>query len=209
MVDTDFGLVRLINESYRDTSVFDVDKLSLDNGKLIELLVNREDENPLFSIVKDSKNKNKVNTLYNEFMDEQYQNILDRSPVTGVGRLAYLFSKMDYIHVTIWCESQLQYDHLNKIYSGKDFLQKCNVIVDNSVDCKPYDPIYFKYSSTISRLKNIVGKNIYIAGYRFNVLETKDAMVPAEEYSDLLVQHCNLCAGIVSVYEENKNQEEN
>lgn len=208
MVDTDFGLVRLINESYRDLSVFEEDKLSLDNDMLIDLLVNREDENPLLSIMKDKSNKNKANELYNEFMDLKYDDILKKSPLTGIGRFAYLLSRMDYMHVTIWCEQDSQYSHLKKIYDGKDFLQRCSIITDNIVDCKPYDPIYFKYSSSINRLKNIVGKNIYIAGYGFNTVSTEDEMIPSEEYSELLVKNFNICAGIVSVYEENKNQEE-
>ena len=80
VVDTDFGLIKLIQEEYR-ADIFDKTVLDSDDESIKRYLVKRTTPNPLSILTSDKS----IDEFYAQFIDREYETIFDRSVMTGIG----------------------------------------------------------------------------------------------------------------------------
>ena len=180
LIDTDFGLLTLIAQKFFDTSVFSEEFFN--NNYSVELLknavYNREEKNPLLLCMKSPRNSD---NYYNQFMTEQYSEILQRSMITDMID-AIRSMEVSGAIFTIACKYQSEIDLLDSI----DFLKKYNKLLVDNIDLNMFNQIFIKslddYIMDKIKGSNMLDKRIYLARYEFNNLEKLD-----EEDSKLLI----------------------
>lgn len=164
-VDTEYGLIQLIKNNYLDTDVFDIEKLSLPSRKIFLSLIDREEQNPLSVIAKDNVSKKDLDDYYKEFMEEEYDNILNLSVTTELKSLLELMKSEPSIHVTILCKNEKEKEALKDDTS----MDNCKIIIDNpDNDYSKFTAYYFKYiTPDVSRFMYQY-KTYYFSKYRLN-----------------------------------------
>lgn len=186
LVDTDVGLIKYISENYNDPTVFYSGLLSSPVKPLIYLLYNRTIVNPL-SVVSIDKLNPKLDLYYDEFMDTKYTDIINNSITNNLFNAVKLWCNSDKaIRPTILCNSELESITISKLLDSEDSFDTV-IGTYKDITIKDNDPLYFKnYSDLLQSMGKIVGKNIYIAGYKYNFIEDKDGKVTLPESSILL-----------------------
>lgn len=165
-VDTDIGLIRLIKEKYLDERVFDRELINSNIIKIIKLLYNRKDKNPLYVFSKDGVSKEDLDDYYNEFIKEEYDEILARSVTTEIKSLINLFRTESGIHITFLCKNQEEIDLLKRDETLKNdkFVLKDSKNVDFSI----YTAYYFKYLDEEINKYIYPYKTYYFSKYKIN-----------------------------------------
>ena len=172
IVDIDVGLIKMIDKRYHNTDTFYSSLLSAPIKNLTYLLYNREDRNPL-SIVMKEKNKDLMDDYYKQFMEQEYQNILENSSITNMYHFISLCTTSDgNVNPTILCSNEMERNYLLEL--DRELFSKYRIIIGKLewISLSGFDPIYVKYyEDAIKSVKEMYGKNLYIAGYRFNLVE--------------------------------------
>lgn len=180
IVDTDFGLIRMIDKMYHNTDTFYSSLLSMPDKNLIYLLYHRKNENPLYIVSKDKEDLETMNSYYDQFIESEYVKILKYSCTTSIHNLIKLSLTTDgVIKPCILCRNNLEKEFLSKI--DKDTFSKCAIEISQLeyLNLNGFDPIYVKnYKDAIKSYKTLLGKNIYVAGYRFNMYEDESMKEP-------------------------------
>lgn len=185
IADTEIGLIRMIKEKYNDESIFYPGILEMDDANLIYNLHMRKNDNPLFVAVKDDENQEQMDSYYNEFMEKEYDSILENSILTPILKLISTFiSSNGIVNVDILCKNKQEEQYIKRI----EGLEKCGVIIQDDyskVDISKYDGIYIKVFKDILKFKNLTTKTIFLANYKFNLKETDNdgIEVPLPEVS--------------------------
>ena len=162
LVDTDFGLIKLIQKEYR-SDIFDKNVLDSDDDTIKRLLVRRTNPNPL-SILTDNED---IDEYYNQFFDQRMDDIYALSIITGIGEFcvnALVFGDFKlYIQYTNEAEEELA-KQMAKNISPTDAttIDKAKVIPSDYV-------IFVKNVMDLLTYKDLNGTNIYVARYAFNV----------------------------------------
>ena len=161
-VDTDLGLIKLIQKEYR-SDLFNKDVLDSDDDTIKRLLVRRTNSNPL-SILTDSKD---IDEYYNQFFDQRKNDIYSFSQVTGIGEFCYnSLTFGDF-------ELHLQYtDDIEKNIAEilKADLNDENIYTIDKNNVVPHSyEIFVKNVLDLLTYKDLNGVNIYVARYPFNV----------------------------------------
>ena len=176
IIDTDYGLIQLIKDEYNDKSVF-TDLVEARYEQLIWCLYNRNNSNPLTQFMWKEDDKESIDSLYEDFINTKYIDILKRSRPTGFYEAVKLFNKSDgAITPIIMCKNKMEESYINKLSKVDEIIPSLSVIVGNynDIDVSTYDPIYFKYyKDTLKCLDKLKGKNIYIANYKFNFISNE------------------------------------
>lgn len=171
IVDTDVGLLSLILKEYMDPSVFNKD-FFFDKtvSQLVYDLYTRKEENPILLCIKDEY-KDYADDYYNQFMEREYQKILNKSVVTEFYRLVRLYNNESEIRLTIVCEREEEIEELRKL----DNTKSCNIELSKDLNprlLKTYNQFFFKsIGDIIPYTKYLLNKTIYIANYGFNISE--------------------------------------
>lgn len=170
--DTDLGLYRLIKEDYYDRSVFDNYLFDSSDERFIKtILLSREYFNPLFIFCKKNVLTNiEMDDLYQEFLDKEYDRILELSTPTTIMELASRANNTNKIvNVTILCNT----DEEKQWVSKYNYKLKCVVSKYKNFDLQKYDTVYIKdiYTLTLFKQESLKSKNIIFPRYVFN-LET-------------------------------------
>ena len=199
VVDTDLGLIKMINKKYHDKNTFHTGLLSAPIKQLVYLLYTRKHYNPLSVIMRDTTDTVAMDDFYNEFMEKEYVSILENSVTTDVHNAIRLFNQSEgIIRTTILCKNQKEEDVIKKLDIGSDV----DVVIGDYRDANisVYDPIYFKnFRDAIPVADRIAGKNIYIANYEFNYTYTpEESRVLLPDVSILLLDQ-NL-AKVTDIY---------
>ena len=165
-VDTDIGLIRLIKEKYLDERIFNRELINSNIIKIIKLLYNRKDKNPLYAFSKDGVSKEDLDDYYNEFINEEYDEILARSVTTEIKSLINLFRTESGIHITFLCKNQEEIDLLKRDETLKNdkFVLKDSKNVDFSI----YTAYYFKYLDEKINKYIYPYKTYYFSKYKIN-----------------------------------------
>lgn len=168
--DIDFGLIKLIKEEYA-SDIFDANALNSSDDTIKRLLVSRKKYNPL-SIL---SNNEDIDEYYSQFIEREYDSILSKSIITGIGLYCASISKLDDFEVTI----KYSDDRELEMFSSKSF-DKFNFIHSNEVNCRDYDCIFVKKLPDLLEYRNFNWICIYLARYAFNTVivdgkETIDA----------------------------------
>lgn len=181
IIDTDYGLLKMVREEYLDPSVFDpswfTDKQNTIN--LTRALYSRPDVNPLTLCIKDH---DKEEELYRSFMKESYDNIIRISGITDFMKVIQAWNLSKAVHPTIVCNDPIELQLLSVLpmiderYKWLELTRKVllsDLVTDDSVEFSAY---YFKsvyndiYLDTL--VDNIKVKPVYFAYYPFNTAES-------------------------------------
>jgi hypothetical protein len=182
IVDTDVGLLKLINDRYHNTDVFHWSLIDAPTKFQLYMLYNRKYINPLTVIAKDRDNLELMNDYYKQFIENEYVYILRHSVMTRLYNVIKEGLRIKNLAPTILCNSPLERTYLTK--ADPDTFNKCNIVVANSykdiIDDNK-DPIYFKYIGEIlTNFNSAIGKNVFIPKYRFNY-EDSEKTIPLKE----------------------------
>lgn len=170
--DTDLGLYRLIKEDYYDRSVFDNNLFDSSDERFIKtVLLCRKQFNPLFIFCKKNALSDKeMDDIYEEFLNKEYDRILELSTPTTIMNIASMSIKTNKIvNATILCATNKEKEWVNK-YNHK---LKCIISDYKDVDLNNYDALYIKdiYTLLLYNRQYMKNKNIIFPRYLFN-LET-------------------------------------
>jgi len=191
LIDIDFGLLVLIAQNFFDTSVFSAEFFK-DNDNIENMkwtIYDRPQKNPLTLCLKDVS---LADDYYNQFMDQYYADILDRSMITD---LANLLPNLATSGATfsILCNNKLEYELLDKIPILKDYTR---VLLSDIVEPDKYHQFFIKDFDDKGMHKYahlLRDKNIYIARYKFNVIEDMDKIDERfKTYAILDNMRCNI-----------------
>ena len=202
--DTDFGLIKLIQQDYRNEDVFDLQILDLPDDDIKDLLVKRTRVNPLQIIMKEY-NENTAREYYNQFMEREYTTILEKSAFTGIGKLFVSVPIMKDIIPTVWAIQQIELDFLKAALKNP---MEYHEVLGDLVYCNEYDPIVVKDASEIiMNYRNIEGHTIYLPRYGFNThIEDGEELIEPSKAYVLSSAYCT--AQVIDVYiHDGKNKE--
>ena len=193
IIDTEIGLIKLIQDKYNDRSTFYWSLLEAPIKYKIGLLYDRKHPNPLTVIAKERENIELMDDYYQQFMTEEYVYILKHSIVTNLYTLVQEFVSVKGITPIIVCSNDMEKNYLLKI--NKDVFSKCNIIVTDNFGnaiSENSDVVYIKdIRDTLKVLNKIEYKNIYVSTYRYNFED--------DERTTILKDYGILLKGIVSV----------
>ena len=173
IIDTDFGLLVLIAQNFFDTSVFNED-FFYNNSTIINMkntIYKRTEYNPLNLCI---KNKEDADDYYNQFFEKYYNEILDVSMVTGLGRSLNNFSSNAGASFTILCKDEREEEFLSKI---KIFRKTSTITLDKITNPDIYNQFFFKSYKDygLKELSDfLLDKKLYIGMYEFNKTDNLD-----------------------------------
>lgn len=164
-IDTEVGLIRLIQEKYLDEKVFNTDLLRLNLRVIIKMLMERKEVNPLYLFANEDISRKDLDDYYQQFMGEEYDSILSRSVTTEIKHLVELFKSEPSIHVTFLCHNQKERNLLIKDQS----LKGRNFILDtDNIDFSMFTQYYFKYINNDIEKYIFPYKTYYFSKYLLN-----------------------------------------
>lgn len=172
LCDTDIGLYRLIKKDYYDKSIFDNYLFDSKDDRFIKtILLSRTKFNPLFIFCKEGKltDEDKDN-LYQQFLDEEYDRILELSEPTSLFTIASASNSVNKIvNVTVLCDNEKEVKWVSKY----NYKLKCIVSKYKNFKLDNYDTLYLKdiYNLIQFNQESIKNKNIILPRFMFN-LET-------------------------------------
>lgn len=182
IIDTEIGLIEVINEKYHDTKVFYWSLLEAPIRYKVGLLYNRKHPNPLTVIAKERDNIELMDDYYNQFMEEEYVAILKHSIATNLYKVVKAFDTSSSVFPLIICKNNMELNYLSKI--DNSIVSKCTVVVADEKGYKEYleDPkysaVYLKdIRDTVPILGQLEAKNIFVAGYRFNFRDDEKKLI--------------------------------
>lgn len=170
LCDTDLGLYRLIKQDYYDRSVFSNEIFDSNDEIFIKtILLCRKLFNPLFTFCKEGSLSDKEkDDIYQEFLDTEYNKILNFSTPTTLMKVASISNNTNnIINVTVLCKSEDEVKWIKRYNSRL----KCIISDYKGLDLSPYDTIYIKdiYSLLLFNQESIDKKNIIFGNYVFNL----------------------------------------
>ena len=184
--------------SYSKLTVFDgfIDDIifKMKDKILLGELLQRKNKNPL-SIAFKKEYLQSIDSLYNEFIELEFDNILKYSLKTNILDLVKTYIETSSSAVTVICKNKSEEQFINK-YKLK------TIICDNlsKLDISEFDSIFIKEYSKVTEFKNLSAKNIFIGRYNFNLED--DEYTPKEEIS-VLVADVNIIS-VIDVYNSDK-----
>lgn len=168
--DTDIGLYRLIKKEYYDKSVFKNELFDSKDEMFIRTeLLCRKNFNPLFLFCKENiMSDEELDDLYQQFLDEEYDKIIDLSPITSIMNLAATSNSVrDIVTASILCKTDKEKEWVYK------YTKKLNCIVSEYKQFKldRFDSIYIKdiYTLLLFDQSTLKDKNILISRFNFNL----------------------------------------
>lgn len=179
LYDTDLGLLKLIKSKYNNPEI--VKREYLDNITdiaIIDILLKNKDKNPLSFIIND-KYHNHIDSLYDDFFTNKYDEVLLYSPMTEIVNLISLYKMSKAISINVLCKNKLEEQAIKELNNEYNTILK----EENKVSVEDYDSIYIKYINDINLFdhEHIKGKNIYIGNYSYN-LQNDETMRPNNDF---------------------------
>lgn len=173
--DTDFGLYKLIKNEYYEKTIFDNYIFDSDDERFIKtILLSRQYFNPLTILCKkDALSMDDMDNLYKQFLDEEYDKILELSTPTAIMDIASISNDVNKIvNVNILCTDEREKEWVKKY----NYKLKCIISEYNNFSLKKYDTIYLKdiYNLNLFEQKSISYKNIIIPRFIFNLEDTSN-----------------------------------
>lgn len=193
-IDLDFGLIKAFKKYMKKNNEIIKWKLlnSISDDILVQLLTERNDENPL-TIILNKDYISQADKLYKQAIDSLYDDILALSRPTSLLNLINVYEKTDLIGVTVLCKNTQQQQFIKK------FSKADKVLIDedfSKIDIDEFDSIYLKYFKDTLLFKKLIGKSLYIANYKFNLAD--DLILPKKEIKEKLNNALKI--NIIDVY---------
>ena len=177
IVDTDMGLIKLLEFDYSNTEYFHEGILNTEEENQQYLLNTRNNRNPL-SIVFKKDDPELMDDLYKQFIEKEYDNILQLSCNTSLANLANALREdiSQVIRLTILCQSKAE-ENIIKLRNISNF--RPLVSRKELVNLNNYDSLYIKDVHDLDKFKKeIFKKSIYVANYGFNIVIDPEQVNP-------------------------------
>lgn len=205
IVETDVGLLSLIYKEYLDEDVFDPSYFEKKTVKQMVLdLYRRKDKNPLSLCIREEY-KDMQDEFYAQFMEREYDKILDLSVITEMYRVVSSFNNEYEIQTTILCNRDEERD----LMLSEPVTKKCDIVMYESLklpEILRHNQFYFKsLDDTIPFAKHLKNKTIYIADYGFNVDD--EGKLPQDDIVPFMSFHNDV--RLIDVFNMNKLEGEN
>ena len=171
IVDTDLGLWKLIQDQYPNTNFFYQGLIyERDLNFMKYFMVSRLDKNPLKSLMKPDY-ISQADSLYDEFMDTKYDEILKLSENTGIFELICRSKGVnDIMRFTVLCKDQREVDEVLKRFNRYKVKVSTIIYEDlKKVDISSYGSIYIKDIHDFFLYNKVEGKNVIVGNYGFNL----------------------------------------
>lgn len=170
LCDIDLGLYRLIKRDYYDRNVFDNNLFDTKDERFIKtLLLSRKNFNPLIIFCKKNiMSDEELDDLYEQFLNEEYENIIALSSPTSLFDVATISNGIkNVVNITVLCKNQIEVNWINK--NNKKL--KCIISDYKDFSIDKFDTIYIKYIYHLLLMdqESIYMKNIIIPRYFFNL----------------------------------------
>lgn len=171
IVDTDLGLWKLIQDQYPNINFFYQGLIyERDLNFMKHFMVSRMEKNPLKSLMKPDY-VSQADSLYDEFINTKYDEILRLSENTGIFELICRSKGVnDVMRFTVLCQSQVESDEIFKRFSKYNMKVSTIIYEDlKKVDISQYGSIYIKDIHDFFSYNRVEGKNVIVGNYGFNL----------------------------------------
>lgn len=171
IVDTDLGLWKLIQDQYPNTNFFYQGLIyERDLNFMKHFMVSRMEKNPLKSLMKPDY-VSQADSLYDEFINTKYDEILRLSENTGIFELICRSKGVnDVMRFTVLCQNQVESDEIFKRFSKYNMKIPTIIYEDlRKVDISQYGSIYIKDIHDFFSYNRVEGKNVIVGNYGFNL----------------------------------------
>ena len=176
VVDTDFGIIRIIEKLYKIPE-YPVDKIK-------SFLLKREIENPVYEYC-ELRNIEYDQYLYEEIIEKHYDTVLKLSCLTDILSFiinTYKLGLSNEVEITVGCNYDSEIKFLKQILSASKYSVNSKLNTDIKLNDFDYiftrclDEFYVEYLID----NGINGKRLYVADYRFNTIideESKSVII--------------------------------
>lgn len=166
IVDTDYGIVQVIKEEYNNANYINKKLLnSLDDKNIFDFISTRNNKNIVYELLNNIY-RNSTDNIYNELLETQYSNIIEKSSITNVAILTQEYVQSGLIDVTVLCKNKTEEQFI------KSKINHVNTITANDfkmINISEYGSIFIKNIDDLLLFKNgLDGKIIYLLNYPFN-----------------------------------------
>lgn len=180
LVDSDVGLIRLIQKEYLDPSVFDVSFFDRPLDDIVMDLYNRNTANPLCLFSKE--NREVLDDYHTQFFKNRGKAILELSIITNVMDMISYFNSSNEIKATILYYSDLQKDILDSIPE----LDNNDKVCIDPINVLQYPQYFFKYIQEADFFaSDVTGKTFYISTFGPNLNEERNDIRDCETISKI------------------------
>lgn len=178
IIDLDFAVLRMVQAEYNNPEYINQKVMRMTTKEVKQLLINREDPNPLTICFKD---KSIADSIYKEIMSTRYQDLLKEEKymaITGIFFLISVYSAMENVNITILCGNKQEEEIIRK-YHKKVNVKIVNALSD--VNVNEYTDFIFKSQYDVYKFNQKFNeKRLLVLNYKFNV-SINDGIV----YTDL------------------------
>jgi len=193
VIDTDIGLLKFIQKNFNNPKIFY--KSILDERDIIfmkHIMTERENKNPLLAVMIDNtKYISDADSLYNQFMTQHYEEILELSVTTGMfDIIRRSYGVNDVVRFDIICKSECEKDLIIKRFNKYHIRPSVKVVESyDKIDILPYGSIYVKDIRDILLFPKIECKNVLIGNYKFNFELGKQNLPLAEVAEKIIIDN--------------------
>lgn len=204
IVDEDTGLLRVIRDNYSNDTVFYMDRIETDDD-IEQLVLYEKYENPLELILKPDY-QDKAEDFYNQFIEEEYENILTNSFITKLHKFIFSVKGSNLGFITLRADNDRQRKSLEYLFGEETNIETKPL---SKIDLEEFDIIFLKRAKEIKDLGTLSAKSIYLMDYNFNFENDRDDEnpLPTIEYTLLLIKYHNVL-NVVSPYERDYEEYE-
>ena len=163
VMDTDLASMMVLLQKTKNTSLLsdDINK-DISPSVLVNKLLFRRSENP-FSVVLNKKYEDSFESIYNEFKDKYYDEVLEIAKPTDLFDLIVKMNDADgTIENFIYCTNSKEEEVLHRLYDSFITIDK----IPSNYTC-----LFIKYISKIEPYLPLEGKYIYIINAQYNLGE--------------------------------------
>lgn len=174
IIDTDFGIIRLIELS-QGVSEYPINDMK-------SFLLNRKEVNPIkeYSELRELTIPY-VNDVLPAILEKFYDKILELSYFTdmiGFVVNTYKLGLSNDVNIVIGCDSESEIKYLNTVLSSIDYT--FNIELNSDINLNDFSCIFTKfiddeYVDYLLKTLDIHEKRIYVADYNFNTLYDKES----------------------------------
>lgn len=205
IVDEDSGLLRVIRDYYSNDTVFDLEKFDTDE-KIEDLILNKKYVNPLDLVIRPEYTKKSLD-FYNQFIEEEYENILKNSFMTTLFKFVLSVKQSQIGRVIFLANNEREKQSIELLFGSDN-----NILIGkiDEINLDDIDTIFIKRISDIRNFNNINGKNLYILDYNFNFETDKfdDNPLPLITFAIMASEYHNVVY-LISPYNHEKENKEN
>lgn len=169
IVDTDMGLMKLIQFEYYNDTYFNMGLIDTTDSLQQFTAAMRPQENIMVSLCSDACSEEMVEDFTNQFFSKEYDQILSLSPMSQVMKIIetikLMHSERD-VRIDVLCSSEKE----------KQLLERRQIPVNivmgdfSTVDMNNYDALFVKCVYDLTIFGDLERKVIYVPNYKFNVI---------------------------------------